>query len=114
MVEDYDDTANQEEHEPVADTPTIGEKRQREEDEPEDHANGDAPQEDVKSEPQDHHSQNGSAYNPHEGSGVPHNATNGSVGGVAGGGNTGFDALYIGDLQWVRARLAWHRELAYS
>ncbi|KAF7795984.1 hypothetical protein EIP86_007153 [Pleurotus ostreatoroseus] len=91
-LEEYDDGVKAEDAEPAADSPVVGEKRQREDDEPEDHSNGNnaIKEEDSSHSQQDSHSQNG-AYNQHD----SHSAANG-----ASGGNSNFDSLYIGDLQW--------------
>ncbi|KAJ3532049.1 hypothetical protein NM688_g7484 [Phlebia brevispora] len=97
-LEDYDDGAKAEDAESAADSPVVGEKRQREDDEPEDHhkehSNGHTPNPDETSQ-QDAHLQKG-VYNSHD----AHSATNGTSTGGVGGGNPNFDALYIGDLQW--------------
>lgn len=90
-LEEYDDGVKVEDAEPAAESPVVGEKRQREEDEPEDQSNANSSvKEEGGSVPQqDSHPQNG-AYNSQE----SHTATNG-------GSNSNFDSVYIGDLQWV-------------
>lgn len=88
-IEEYDDGVKVEDAEPAAESPVVGEKRQREEDEPEDHSNTNTSVKEEARQP-DLHSQNGT-YNSQE----SHGATNG-------GNNSNFDSVYIGDLQWVR------------
>lgn len=103
-LEDYDEGVKVEDSEPAADSPTVGEKRQREDDDPEDHANGHSSAQDESQPQQDSHSESGGVYNAQDATNGGHGATNGATGGgaMAGGANPNFDALYIGDLQWVR------------
>lgn len=99
----YEEPANEEAADTASHSPVVGEKRQREDDEHE--------------QQEQHASSNGTKENSQEPQAIsssmrsPNPGTNGSYGaanaamGLPGGGNQsggqGFDALYIGDLQWV-------------
>ncbi len=100
-LDDYDDDIKEEEPEQASSTPSVGEKRPREEDEPEDQSNSNFP---IKHETRGE-SETQSFDTAVNGSVGGMNALTNGVAGVgnAAGANTGqFDALYIGDLQWVR------------
>ena len=81
----------------------VGEKRQREEDETDDRNNGNRSTHDESKSQQDHHPQNGAPHYSHDNSSGTPGSTNGTPGGNVSGGNANLDALYIGDLQWVRS-----------
>ncbi|THH01599.1 hypothetical protein EW026_g1126 [Hermanssonia centrifuga] len=98
-LDDYDDDIKEEEPEQASSTPSVGEKRPREEDEPEDQSNSNFP---IKHETRGE-SETQSFDTAVNGSVGGMNALTNGVAGVgnAAGANTGqFDALYIGDLQW--------------
>lgn len=105
-LEDYDENANTDLVDDAATSPAVGDKRQREDDEHDEQQNKQPPPApvDVKLEPESR-IQTSMTRSPSSSGG--HLAANGNAGvgapmGNTSGANQGFDALYIGDLQWVR------------
>lgn len=104
-LEDYDENANNEMLEEVAaNSPVVGEKRQREEDEHDEQQPKHAPPSEIKTEPDSRAPSTVTARSLSVNGG--HSTGNGtaSMGAPMNnpmGGGQGSDALYIGDLQWV-------------